>query len=187
MARELAERHIVAGERYQDIWESRFKSLAAAPLKHVAIVDRYTIEQHFRCPQQYLSGLERFLRLLDGDASGPRYVSVYSAWTADLRDRTLSDIEAELRRLTSRLGHKQIKRLTAFMLPNSAFGAEARDRFVRFEKYVWDLGHGLESFEGPAARVGTSASFKSNPKSYEEIEQQLGKHPDARRAIRIAG
>ena len=79
--------HIESGDTFQKIWDSRFKTLAFAPLKHVSIVDRYAIEQHVLCPQTKLSGLERFLKLLDKDSNGKRYVTLYSAWTAKLKEK----------------------------------------------------------------------------------------------------
>jgi hypothetical protein len=90
---------IKAGERYQEIWNTRFRSISSSPspnLKKVSIVDRYAVEKHFRCPEDRLSGLERFLRLLDGDAGGTRYVTLYSAWTADLGNRNSKDVETEM-------------------------------------------------------------------------------------------
>jgi hypothetical protein len=47
----LSGRHILQGQTYQDLWQERFKLLAKAPLKRVAIVDRYVISQHRECPQ----------------------------------------------------------------------------------------------------------------------------------------
>ena len=62
--------HIEPKETFRDIWTQRFKSLACAPIKRVVIVDRFVIGQLFNPPHQQLSGLDRFLRLLDADASG---------------------------------------------------------------------------------------------------------------------
>ncbi|WP_295394904.1 hypothetical protein [uncultured Thiodictyon sp.] len=165
--------HIEVGESYQAIWNLRFRPLAYAPLKNISIVDRYAVEQHFRCPRQWLSGLERFLRLLDDDAIGVRYVSLFSAWTPKLKAKSLVDIESELSAVLQRLQKKSIKRLKVHMIPDSVFRTDARDRFVRFGHYVWDLGHGLDVFEGPTAAKRCSASFKTDAATYERVEKDL--------------
>lgn len=174
----VSHRNIETGERYQDIWSSRFRSLASAPsplLKRITIVDRYAIERHFRPrPQDQLSGLERFLRLLDEDAGGPRYVTLYSAWTSAIADRHARDVETEMDEALRKLRDKNLKRLTIHMVPNAVFGEIARDRYVRFHRYVWELGHGLDIFEGPAASHSCQASFKSDSRSHSRIEEQLG-------------
>ena len=110
----LAGRHIEARDNFQAIWDVRFRALAKAPIKLISIVDRYGIGQHIAHTQNQLSGLERFLRLLDKDATGQRYVTIYSAWTADLsgaNKKSIDDIEAELRLVFGRLPCKNIKRI----------------------------------------------------------------------------
>lgn len=175
----LAGTHVKVGDTFQLIWDSRFKALARAPIKKVTVVDRYAITKHHEPDAATgLSGLERFLRLLDKDACGPRYVTVFSAWTADLHGKALADVEADLRLLFGRLQPKNIKRIKLHMAPNTAFRDDGHDRFVRFEGYVWDVGLGLEIFDGPFAAKRSSASFKSglHVKGYTQIEQDLAGH-----------
>ena len=138
----LGAQHIPAGLPYKSLWSQRFYGLAKAPLKRVTIVDRFALSQHYECPQHQLSGYERFLRLLDTDASGKRYVTLYSAWTRELNDGnvTMEWIEGEVQRLRASLPAGNIRRIKVVMLPNQVFGNLHHDRFVRFEKYVWDLG-----------------------------------------------
>jgi hypothetical protein len=176
-----SQRHIEAGEGYQAIWDLRFRSLAFAPIKNVSIIDRYAVAQHIECPQHRLSGLERFLRLLDEDANGPRYVALFSAWTADLNGIDRAGVESELRGVFDRLPKHNVKRLKVHMVSNAGFRDAARDRFVRFGPYVWDLGHGLDVFEGPVAGHRCSASFKADSSSYEVVERALEDHPQASR------
>lgn len=173
--------HIETGDRFSDIWTLRFKSLAIAPIKRVIIVDRYAVSQHFLCPQTQLSGLERFLRLLDQDAEGARHVTLYSAWTADLSQKNLADVEAELRIAMGRLASKNVKRLKIVMVPNAGFRDDGHDRFVRFGEYVWDIGLGLEVFEGAFAAKRSSASFKTGAPvvGYKRVEADLAGHPQA--------
>lgn len=174
----LAGIHIEAGDTYQATWDSRFNALAKAPIKLVSIVDRYAIGQHMVCPQTKLSGLERFLRLLDSNATGPRHLTVYSAWTAELsgeNKKTIDDIEKELRLVFSRLTNKKVQRINVYMVPNTGFRDDGHDRFVRFGDYVWDIGLGLEVFDGAFAVRRSSAGFKSGVAvaGYKQVEEDL--------------
>jgi hypothetical protein len=176
--------HILAGDRFSDIWDLRFKTLAAAPIKRIAIVDRYAVSQHFLCPNTHLSGLERFLRLLDRDSTGARHVALFSAWTEEMSQgsrKTIQDIEAELRMVMNRLPVKNVKRLKITMLPNTAFRDDGHDRFLRFGEYVWDLGLGLEVLEGAFSAKRSSATFKTGVPvtGYKDIEQELSGRPQA--------
>lgn len=178
-AEALSGAFIKPGTPYREIWDQRFRALAIAQtphLKHVSIVDRYAMEQHFHCPQAHLSGLNRFLRELDQDAMAPRYVSIYSAWTQKLGKENASDVEAEMRELVGRLPSGALKRLTVYMVPNSAFGEVSHDRFVRFGRYVWELGLGLRVLEGPVARERSSASFKVTDGIHQKVESELSAH-----------
>lgn len=178
----LAGKHIEAGDTFHATWSARFKALAIAPIKLVSVVDRYAIGQHMACPQTRLSGLERFLRLLDSDATGHRYVTIYSAWTADLSGKTIDEIEAELRMVFGKLPRKNIKRIKVFMVPNTVFRDEGHDRFVRFGDYVWDIGLGLEVFDGAYSAKRSSAGFKSGVAigGYKTVEQDLNRNADSK-------
>lgn len=174
----LSGAHIEAGDTFQTTWNSRFRSLAQAPIKLVHIVDRYAIGQHMACSQSKLSGLERFLRLIDNDATGARHITIYSAWTADLSGenrKTIDDIEAELRVVLGRLPSRNIKRIKVLMVPNTGFRDDGHDRFVRFGNYVWDLGLGLEVFDGAYSAKRSSAGFKTGTaiNGYKSVEQDL--------------
>lgn len=168
--------HIEARDRYDDIWALRFKELAAAGIKRVTIVDRYAIVQHMNCPQRHLSGIERFLRLLDRDADGPRYVSLFSAWTDDVRRDHLAAVKDDFANVVGRLPKHKIKLLKISMVSKSAFGRVSHDRFVRFENYVWDIGVGLKVFQGACAEERSSAAFKTGDgiiHGYKQVEMDL--------------
>jgi hypothetical protein len=185
MATALAGSHIEAGDKFQTTWDTRFKALAIAPIKLVSIVDRYAIGQHMACPQTKLSGLERFLRLLDSDATGQRHVTIYSAWTADLSGenrKSIDDIENELRVVFGRLPSKNIKRIKVVMVPNTGFRDDGHDRFIRFGDYVWDIGLGLEVLDGAYSAKRSSAGFKSGIAvvGYKGVEQDLAGNPDTK-------
>lgn len=185
-ANSLAGEHIQAGTPYTELWNSRFASLARAPIKVVAVVDRFAVSQHYECAQHHLSGIERFLRLLDGEATGARHVTIFSAWTAELNQReprlTLEGIGEEMLALRGRLVNNHVRKVRVVMLPNSVFGDLHHDRFVRFGDYVWDLGTGIKLFEGPAAGEISAATFKSCliVPSYPEVELSLNRHAQAR-------
>lgn len=173
---------ILIKEPYEEIWKERFYRLAVAPLKRIFIVDRFALSEHFEHHQSMLtgvSGLKRFLRLLDRDSDGARYVTLYSAKVDSLVKRDSGEIQKELRETMANLPKKNIKLLKLNLLPNSAFAKPAHDRYIRFEKYVWDLGHGLKVFEGPYAQVHSKASFKTGKfiDEYRDGESSLDDHP----------
>lgn len=181
----LAGTHIEAGDTFQATWGARFKALARAPIKLVSIVDRYAVGQHMACPQTKLSGLERFLRLLDIDASGDRHITIFSAWTADLSGenrKTIEDIETELRVVFGKLRCRNVKRIKVVMVPNTGFRDDGHDRFVRFGDYVWDIGLGLEVFDGAYSAKRSSAGFKSGAAigGYKSVEQDLAGNADTK-------
>jgi len=173
--------HIKPGDTFQKIWDSRFKTLALAPIKKVSIVDRYAIKDHFFCPQAKLSGLERFLRLLDKNSNGKRYVTLYSAWTTELKEKgkTFNDVEADIKLILERLPTNNIEHIKLYMVHDSGFRVGAHDRFIRFENFVWDIGKGLKVFEGAFATERSEAAFKTGEvtASYKEIEKELQGHP----------
>ncbi len=178
----LAQRNVATGESWQDIWQTRFRGLASARIatvKTVAVVDRFTVERHMEWPQTPnagLSGLERFLWQLAKDAAGPRQVDLYSAWTKDWPVQRRADIERELAALLSRMPTARIGSLKVYMAPNTDFGRIARDRYVRFGPYVWELGHGLDILEGQRAAHPCQASFKSIADAHKKIESELKDH-----------
>jgi hypothetical protein len=168
--------HIELGETFDNIWALRFRSLATAHIKRVAIVDRYAVSQHFFHPQAQLSGLERFLRLLDQDADGARYVSLFSAWTPELGEEKLADVKADLAKVMARLPSKKVQRLKISMVPNPAFRVRGHDRFFRFGDYVWDIGLGLQVFKGAYSPARSSAAFKTGDdivRGYKKVEEDL--------------
>lgn len=181
----LAGQHILANQTYTELWNSRFAILARAPIKQITIVDRYAVSQHYECPQDRLSGLERFLRLLDKDATGRRYVTLYSAWTSELNQHqkvTSEDVQAELQTVLEHLPKGHVKRIKVVMLPNGDFGKLHHDRFIRFGEYVWDIGLGMKVFEGPFVAEQSTAGFKAGPQtdSYKQAEAGLSTHVRAK-------
>lgn len=180
----VAGQHIPAGQTYTDLWRTRFERLAKAPIKQITIVDRYAVSQHYECPQDKLSGLERFLRLLDADAPGKRYVTLYSAWTPELNQRNvaLDDVQAEVNAILGHLPRRVTRRVKIVMLPNNAFGDLHHDRFIRFGEYVWDIGLGVKVFEGAFVAETSTTSFKTGLQvtTYKGSEEVLSRDARAR-------
>lgn len=169
--------HIEVGDTFQAIWETRFQALAAAPIKNVCIVDRYAAGKH-REPNAKcgLSGLERFMRMLDQSATGPRYLTLISTWADQLQGKSIDDVKRAIEPALTRLPHRRIRLVTVKMVPNTAFRDDAHDRFVRFgDHYVWDIGLGLEVLEAACAAKRSAATFKSGSlvANYKQIELDL--------------
>jgi hypothetical protein len=170
--------HIPRGQGFETTWSERFRSLARARIKLIAVVDRYAVSKHLRCPQSHLSGIERFVRLLDRDATGPRYVTVFSAFADGVRAAMLPKIEESFRSMMQKLPKRNVSRLKLVMGPNFLFGQSSHGRFIRFGDYVWDLDLGLEIFEGScsSARCGTAFKARNWADGYREIEREIESH-----------
>lgn len=189
-ASKLSGLHIEVGDTFQKTWDTRFKSLARAPIKNVCVVDRFAIRNHFNSPQDQLSGVERFLRLLDRDSTGDRHVKIYSTWPEELPDASrvsAQEIEAEFRLMFNKLPRKKVKRIKIYMVPNGGFRRDSHDRFIRFGNYVWDIGKGLEVFGAPYCRDRSQAAFKTIFKddSYTVVEQDLAGNDKTRQLAEI--
>lgn len=163
IARELSGKRIRIGETYAEIWASRFRGLAKAPITKITIVDRYALEQQFKCPQTKLSGIHRFLRELDRDAAGNRYVTLYSSRTKHFPDcaKAQEGVAAELQKIISRLPKKRIKRVIVYLAPDHEFGRLEHGRYVRFNDYIWEIDGGLEVLEGATCERASNATFKT--------------------------
>ena len=180
-AQTLAQQNIQAGETWQTIWRTRFHRLAAAPsplVKVVTIVDRFALERHVRGKRHSLSGLERFLRELDKDAPAARSVWLYTALTPALAQIGRDELQDELARVLGRLTHHRLRWLKLCLIDNTVFGRLMPDRYVRFNGYVWTLGHGLECLEGPQATRLNLASFKTSGNDLKQLEQELLAHAE---------
>ena len=176
----IKDTHIEPGDTFKEIWDKRFRNLAIAPIKQISIVDRYAVNRHFKNldnPKSYFSGLESFLKLLNDTASGDRYVTLYSEQTDYLNDNNITKdkIEDELSVLQKKYSHR-VRLLKLYMAPDYIFAKYAHDRFIRFHandchQYVWDLGKGIEIFEGTSFWATSSAHFLAGDlKNYKNKE-----------------
>lgn len=182
--------HIEERETFRQIWDERFHGFAAASIKNITIIDRFALSQHYECPHDQLSGLTRFLLEMDKSATGVKHLTLFSAWTDELRrvvgddwDEGLRKIEAEVRDVIApKLTRKNIKRLRIVMLPNGLFGSLHHDRYVRFGNYVVDIGVGLKVLQGAYCSERSTLSLKSGAQvaSYKKAEHELAGHQNAR-------
>ena len=189
-AEALSVRGISANDGYQDIWDARFRSLAAtrsSEFKQVTIVDRYAMERHLNPRDRHqLSGLQRFLYLLDADAGEPRRVTLFSAWSPGLRDTRPEDVQAAIDEIMDRRPRQMIDQMTIFMVGNRDYGEVTADRYVRLGHHVWEFGHGLEVFEAGAARQWSTATFKRKDQAHQCIEDELRRRVKPR-SIKVKG
>lgn len=172
-AAKLAKSEIRKGETYDEIWNSRIKPLAQAPVKHVSVVDRYAVMRHFQCKSHVLSGIERFIRLLESTATGPRYLTIYSAWTEEIRSLSIEDINREFRYIINKNVRQHIGEINIIMVGNAEFGQESHGRFVRFDDHAWVIDVGIEVFEGPCAKVRSDSFFISGGEVREKKEREF--------------
>ena len=71
---------------------------------------------------------------------------------------------------------KKVQRLKISMVPNPAFRDRGHDRFFRFGDYVWDIGLGLQVFQGAYSPARSSAAFKTGDdivRGYKKVEEDL--------------
>lgn len=185
-AMRLARGHIERGDTFLNTWETRFSALAEARIKNITIVDRYALSHFVSSSQDRPSGLKRFLKLLNDHASGPRYVTLYSAMLGKKTDLTYwsaDEIEYEFREVIGHFTNNKIRRVKLLTSPDQVFKNDGHDRFIRFQDYVWDIGVGLEVFEGAFSEKRTRASFESGDSiaSYQEVENVLANNSATKR------
>ncbi len=167
---QAAAQHIRQGDAAREVWEQRFAPLAAAAsdrLKRISIVDPYVVTRHVVEKKEELT---RFLTYLSTSSQKTRHVSVYALQPfRENRPIPSGEIVAELRHLRDNNALPRIASLTVYLAGGQRIN---RDRFVMFgDHYVWDLGHGLEPFEGDIVTRDCAASLKTwdAARSYAEI------------------
>jgi len=79
-----------------------------------------------------------------------------------------------------------IDQITVFMIGNRDYGKVTADRYVRMGQHVWELGHGLEVFEGGIARQWSTATFKRKDRAHQCIEDELRRRVKPR-PIKVKG
>ena len=172
-AAKLAKLEIRQGETYEEIWNGRIRPLAQAQIKTVCVVDRYAVTRHFRCEKHVLSGVERFIRLLESTATSARYLTIYSAWTEEIGDMKMDDVVDEFREVFRRNAGDKIKEIKIVMIGNTEFGAESHGRFIRFGDYAWVIDTGLDVFEGPRAKAVSDSFLVSGDEVFSKKAREV--------------
>lgn len=191
----LSEMHILKGELTQSVWNERFKGIASSDfVKQISIVDAYSVSRHFVPKEGEVSGLETFISML-AKCTTPKAKKVVKLFASDSdfnSERVNSNfggnrrnynidadaIKDEFWNLWDKVPKDNFKKFDIIILKHRRFKLLAHDRFFRMESYVWDIGSGLEIFEGHNTSKNHSATFKSLPevaKEYKEIEDGLYK------------
>jgi len=162
----------------EEIWQSRFADLAQAPIKNISIVDRFSLErlvnEHNRGS---CSGLERFLHLLDQSAHGDRFLKIFAAHKKYYHEGvpresySIKDAKDLLTDLFNKLPRNNIKRISVTINENRFHGEQAHDRYIRFERYAWDVGNGLSIFEGDNTGENIKVNFNYDHATMEEYRK----------------
>ena len=162
--------HIRQGDSAREVWERRFFPLAAATsdrLKRISIVDPYVIT---RLVNDQKEELARFLTYLSASSKKGKHVSVYAHLPyRDSRPVPVGEVIAKLQSLRGSAALEKISSLTLHLAGGQRIN---RDRFIVFgDHYVWDLGHGLESFDSDIVTRDCAATLKTwdAAKSYSDI------------------
>ncbi len=122
-------------ETVERLWQQRFQSLAKFS-HEIVIIDR-------NAPMQ---GFTNLLEFIDRDAANCE-VTIYSS----LENSELAEFQ------TRSLAFENIGALTVYLPYNHQFGREGRDRFIRFDKRAFSLGHGItEVFRSSTVLTGTT-------------------------------
>lgn len=189
----LSNQHIKKDTLVKDVWDTRFKEIVSANyVRDISVVDRYAISRLFSTRMKS-SGLEWFITQIAKCAKTKKTIRIYAS-DVDFRSKSIKDEygsnfeinEKEIKnQLSSLMTQESIPRglmskINVIAVKDSVFREYAHDRFFRMEKYVWDIGCGLEIFEGKGNRVDKnhSATFKSHPDlaaEYKAIEYELEK------------
>ena len=170
---ELRDSHIEIGEERGVMWEARFHPLAAVSGPKIAVVDRFCLKRHtedFDCSPE--SGLGNFLALLDKSLQSPKEVHLYCEWPEDAR--ILEVQKSKIVELMKKLSTKNFSMIKLILAGKRVFSTLAHDRFIKFDRCVWDIGSGLDIFENEICEKFTAMSFKSPaPDSYSRVLSNL--------------
>lgn len=152
---------IPEGLKISELWKVRFSDIAAIS-RNISIIDRYSVEN---LNNQKL-GLQRLLKEIDGSASGAK-VSIFSA----LKDFSAVDLERLVRSIS--LGRGGVSEIEVFLVLDRDFGQQAHDRFLRFGDDVFEIGIGVEVFDGSKVRRQSLFSFKMQGTLHKSTEKSL--------------
>jgi hypothetical protein len=183
-SKDLYNSHIEIKEPFEKIWLERFHWLSAAEnINHIAIVDRYALQNAFEnTDKNEISGSERFVNLLNRSSTSKKYLRIFTSWGNGKNKEDYGDwfenifITNLVKILKSQLGN-QIREISLEILKNNDFIAENHDRHIRFDNYIWDIGKGLYCLHGSSCcKEKIAIAFKSGlnlAKEYKLKEEYL--------------
>ncbi len=166
LAEERIDRNIAEGEKVREVWQARARPLAEFA-RRITVVDRYCLER-FRPEDEYFHscGLKRFLQFLAVAES--RMVVVYGAFdeTSPGADFRRLEISEALNGVSSTWGPKR-PRVEVKVVPQSHFRKQ-HDRFIVFDYQVWEIGSGLEVFQGTRTWRNSTSTLKRKTHQHQE-------------------
>ena len=175
-AETLAMTPISSNQPVQRLWRDRFQSLANTS-QDIVIIDRYTAVESFYCRNGAHGTDCELFRLLDLIEQDSRSctVTVYSSCDAGRTRQNppaLEDLKDSLRSEIRNRDFQNIKSVTLYLPNNHNFsGSEARDRFIRFDCKVCDIGHGIDIFKGQNVSIGATFTMNSNVETLDYIHR----------------
>jgi hypothetical protein len=190
---------IVEGNDLNSVWNERFLWLVRAEnIKNVSIVDSWALLNSpalRNIPPAEICGSQRFIKNLAREAAGEKYLKIYTSWgdqseslSKPERKRAALDYARLLNQELEQRDNKNIKEVEIIILNQKEFRRCYHDRYVRFGDFIWDIGNGLQCFEGERqCKKRVQASFKAGKliaKDYKDSEQVL-KQSNNRTAMRV--
>ena len=155
-AYKLANGKIEDNQPISDLWSERFQGFAKVS-KQVTIVDRYAAYNFYDGKNELLN----LFKFIEKDSSNC-YVTIYSSPDANRYHQVnLSEIEEKLKNEVSKLGLKNIEKVTLHMTPNRVFSDLVHERYIRFDKITCGIDIGIQVFRHNTTRA-SNFHFKSS-------------------------
>ena len=137
----------------RDLWEERFRKIAACVQKQFTIVDRYAMKNFYAGENEFTNLLE----MLDGDLSNDCFVTVFSTRP----NCTDSQLDHLIGSKVTALNLQNIRRVTVHLCPQNIFQRDGHDRRVRFGGVTCEIGVGIKIFRGNVFHGTSTFAFKS--------------------------
>ena len=161
---ELAVKPIPLNEQTMHLWNERFKSLARYS-RQIVIVDQYAV----RNIDTNKKGLFALFNYLDRDASGC-YVTVYSSIdTLDPDGVRVKHLDGLMREEISRYNRKGIREVTVYLTPD--FNSIYKERYIRFDQAVCEIGHWLEAVGMSKASMDYSFAYSGSKIKCDQVRE----------------
>ena len=161
---ELAEKPILRKERTEHTWEERLKNLARYS-KQIIVVDPYAVV-NIDGKNKGLFGLFNYL---DRDASGC-YVTIYSSIdSVDPSSLRVKYFDGLLKKEISRFNRKGIREVNVYLNPD--FNNIYKERYIRFDHGVCEIGHWLEALGMPKTSIDYAFAYSGSRAKYTQVRE----------------